>query len=172
VYWLPLGAAATRSQPNRIEVSLFDTWYLHDTTLVRNGVPQLDLLNGAPSDENGGQPRHKVEGRGLIFRNGIGFALNVGWSSATTVGGSDAASALHFSALGTADARVFGDLERVPALKGADWAKGLRLSLAVVNLFDRRQSVRDETGATPVAFEPGYVDPAGRTLWFSVRKVL
>ena len=59
----------------------------------------------------------------------------------------------------------------IAALNGVDWSKGLRLSLATVNLFARRQTVHDATGATPVAFEPGYVDPAGRTLWFMVRKI-
>jgi outer membrane receptor protein involved in Fe transport len=40
----------------------------------------------------------------------------------------------------------------------------------VVNLFDRRQSVLDSVGATPLAFAPGYLDSTGRTVWLTVRK--
>jgi outer membrane receptor protein involved in Fe transport len=45
------------------------------------------------------------------------------------------------------------------------------VSLAVTNLFDRRQSVHDSGGATPAAFEPGFLDPPGRLLALTVRKV-
>jgi hypothetical protein len=31
--------------------------------------------------------------------------------------------------------------------------------------------VRDAEGATPTAFEPGYLDPAGRVLALTLRKV-
>jgi iron complex outermembrane recepter protein len=53
----------------------------------------------------------------------------------------------------------------------ASWAEGVRASLAVTNLFDRRQTVHDAAGATPTAFEPGFLDPLGRVLALTVRKV-
>jgi outer membrane receptor protein involved in Fe transport len=67
--------------------------------------------------------------------------------------------------------RVFADLERVRLTRNHEWSKGARISLAVINLFDRRQTVRDATGATPAAFEPGFLDPPGRTVALTVRKV-
>jgi hypothetical protein len=172
-FWIPFGAAPPeKSMPNRLEFSLFDTWYLHDTTLIRSGVPVLDLLNGAPSDTSGGQPRHRVEYRSLLYKDGVGAGLSVVWRSATTVGDDGGElDRLHFSALGTADFRLFVDLERAPLTRSQDWAKGARASLFVMNLFDRRQSVVDGSGATPIAFSPGYLDPTGRTVWFTVRKV-
>jgi len=172
--WVPLGAAASpHSMPNRFEVSLFDTWYLRDTDLIREGIPQLDLLNGAPSDVTGGQPRHKVEFRSLLYRDGFGAVLNATWRTATVVGNGDPTSPdmYYFSDLATADLRVFADLEHIPATREHGWAKGARMSLAVTNLFDQRQTVRDSYGATPVAFEPGYLDPLGRVIALTVRKV-
>ena len=173
-WWIPLGTPpAPHTMPNRFELSIFDTWYLRDTVLIRQGIPTLDLLNGAPSDVAGGQPRHKVEFRSLIYHSGIGGALSAAWRSATTVSSNDptAPDTLFFSALGTVDFRVFADFEHIPATRNEAWAKGARLSLAVTNLFDQRQTVRDSTGATPVAFEPGYLDPAGRVVALSVPKV-
>jgi outer membrane receptor protein involved in Fe transport len=172
--WLPLGTASTpRNASNRFEFSLFDTWYLRDTVLIRDGVPPLDLLNGAPSDVTGGQPRHRVELRSLIFKDGYGAVLSGAWRSPSVVGNGDpsAPDMFYFSALTTVDLRLFADLERVAATGHHAWAKGARMSLAVTNLFDQRQSARDSNGVTPLAFEPGYLDPLGRVIALNVRKV-
>jgi iron complex outermembrane receptor protein len=59
------------------------------------------------------------------------------------------------------DRRAYADLSRLPATRGVGWARGPRVALQVLNLFDRRQSVRDATDVTPLAFAPGYLDPAG-----------
>jgi hypothetical protein len=56
-------------------------------------------------------------------------------------------------------------------MQDASWAHNARVSLAVTNMFDRRQTVRDSDGATPIAFEPGYLDPLGRVVGLIVRKV-
>jgi hypothetical protein len=171
--WIPLGESSPRVMPNRVEFSLFDTWYLHDVTLIRSGVPELDLLNGAPTDVTGGQPRHKVEFHTLVHRNGLGVLLAIAWRSPTVVGSGDPAAPdpIFFSALGTADLRVFADLARLPFTRTQAWARGARISLSVTNLLDTRQSVHDAMGATPIAFEPGYLDPAGRLIALSARKV-
>jgi outer membrane receptor protein involved in Fe transport len=47
----------------------------------------------------------------------------------------------------------------------------VRASLAVTNAFDRRQTVHEADGATPTAFEPGFLDPLGRVLALTLRKV-
>jgi len=73
--------------------------------------------------------------------------------------------------LATADVRVFADFERMPLTKQHAWAHGARVSVALTNVFDRRQSVHDAAGMTPIAFEPGYLDPAGRVFAITVRKV-
>jgi hypothetical protein len=120
---------------DRIEFSLFDTWYLHDVTLIRNGVPAQNLLAGAPSDVSGGQPRHKVEVHTLLHASGFGFLLAAAWHSPTVVGSGnpDAPDPVYFSGLATADLRLFADFARLPLTRNADWAKGARISLAVTN---------------------------------------
>jgi len=171
--WIPVGESQAMAMANRIELSLFDTWYLRDVTLIRPGIPELNLLDGAPSDVTGGQPRHKIEFHTLYHRDGVGVLLAVAWRSPTVVGSGDPAAPdpIYFSSLGTADLRVFLDLGHLPWMRGASWAQGARASLAVTNLFDRRQTVRDADGATPTAFDPGFLDPLGRVLALSIRKV-
>ena len=171
--WIPLGDSPSQGMANRVEFSLFDTWYVHDITLIRDGIPELDLLDGAPSDVTGGQPRHKIEFHSLVHRDSVGVLLAVAWRGPTVVGSGDPAAPdpIYFSSLGTADLRVFLDVGGLPLLQSHAWAHGARVALAVTNLFDRRQSVHDATGATPTAFEPGYLDPPGRILSLTVRKV-
>ena len=171
--WIPLGESQAKAMANRIEFSLFDTWYLRDVTLIRPGIPELNLLGGAPSDVTGGQPRHKIEFHTLYHRDGVGVLLAVAWRSPTVAGSGDptAPDPIYFSSLGTADLRVFLDLGHLPWMGGVSWARDARASLAVTNLFDRRQTVHDADGATPTAFEPGFLDPLGRVLALTIRKV-
>jgi hypothetical protein len=171
--WIPLGESSPRAMQNRVEFSIFDTWYLRDVTQIRSGVPPLDLLNGAPSDITGGQPRHKVEFHTLVHQNGFGVLLAASWRSPTVVGSGNPAAPdpIFFSALGTADVRLFADLGRLPLTRGQAWAKGARISLAVTNAFNTHQSVHDAAGTTPTAFEPGYLDPPGRVVALTIRKV-
>jgi hypothetical protein len=171
--WIPLGESAPHMMSNRVEFSLFDTWYLHDVTLIRNGIPALDLLDGAPSDVSGGQPRHKIEFHTLVHKNGLGVLIAAAWRSPTVVGSGNpqAPDPISFSSLGTVDLRLFADFSRLPLTQSRAWAKGARLALAVTNVFDTRQSVHDATGVTPTAFEPGFLDPRGRVLAITLRKV-
>jgi outer membrane receptor protein involved in Fe transport len=148
-------------------VSAYDTWTLRDTIDLAHAVPELDLLGGAPLSVAGtsvasGQSRHALDLRATLRYARFGTRLRLRWRSATRVDGdsSDPASALYFSDLLTTDLRVY-----------ANFATGFSAGLGVTNLFDRRQAVIDATGATPAGFQPGYVDPLGRVLTLSVRKV-
>ena len=170
---------ASEPHGTRLRVSLYDTWYFRDTILFRSGIPELDLLNGAPSSSIAGnsvagtQPRHALDlHTDLITDEGLLAQLRTRWSSPTQVysGTLEAPDTLHFSALSTVDMVLLADLGKMPGTKGHPWAKGMRVSLAIANLFDTHQKVRDSTGATPTGFEPGYVDPLGRVVTLSVRK--
>jgi outer membrane receptor protein involved in Fe transport len=56
-------------------------------------------------------------------------------------------------------------------LPGARWARGFRLSLDVINVTNKRQTVHDSFGNTPLQYQPGYRDPLGRTIELELRKV-
>lgn len=56
-------------------------------------------------------------------------------------------------------------------VKRYPWLRGARVSLNIINLLDERIRVRDALGVTPLAYQPGYLDPAGRTITLSVRKL-
>ncbi len=45
------------------------------------------------------------------------------------------------------------------------------MTLSVTNLTDAHERVRDATGATPVSYQPAYLDPVGRVVKLGVRKL-
>ncbi len=159
-----------RKNANRLSFALYHTWHLRHDVLLRDGLPMLDLLQGDSLAMTGADPRHEIEAQGGITSNGIGLRLSANWRSATTARGT-AASTLSFSDLATANLRLFANLGQQQALVRAHpWLAGVRLTLAVDNIFNDRPRVTDATGAAPYVYQPAFLDPLGRTIRFSIRK--
>ncbi|MGE4410465.1 MAG: TonB-dependent receptor [Sphingobium sp.] len=153
------------------QLSMFHSWYFRDRIILADGGPVVDLLNGGSNGNGGGQPRHEVRFNSGVMDNGLGLRLSGTWQSGTTVFADESRSSgkLRFSPLLTLDLRLFANLgNRFP---DQDWARGTRVSFGIENLFNQRQRVRDETGATPLAYQPGYLDPLGRTVSLSIRRI-
>lgn len=157
----------------RITLAVYHTIHLTDTVRLRDGLPQIDLLNGGTLGERAGQPRHEVELQTGFSQSGMGMRLTGKWESATRVTGTGtAASDLRFSDLTTFNLRLFANLGQLPGLIGKPLWRGARLQLGVNNILNQRQRVTDGTGATPLAYRPGLVDPLGRTITVTFRKQL
>ena len=167
------GRGGGAAQGGRFQLSLYHTWYFRDDILIRDGGPRLDLLDGGTTGSGGGQPRHEVELQAGLTNNGIGARLTGKWQSPTTVTGGAGTTTgdLHFSGLATLNFRLFADLGQQPSLVKHRWARGMRVTLSVTNLFDSRQHVRDANGLTPLSYQPAYLDPLGRTVRVSLRKL-
>lgn len=169
------GGGGGRGAPGgRLQFALYHTWHFTDRVLVQQGGPSLDLLRGDAIGGSGGQPRHELEGQAGYSNNGIGVRLSANWQSATNVNGGTAANPqdLHFSDLATVSLRLFGDLgQRLELVKKHPWMRGMRVAVAFDNIFDSRQRVTDSNGTTPVAYQPDYLNPLGRTVRVSIRKL-
>ena len=174
------GSAAARRFENlasRMSFSFYHSVNLVDEIMARTGGPVLDLLNGSAADARGGRPRHEVEFQAALFKQGLGARLRVNWQSGTTVrglsgGAADSSGDLTFSSQATVNLNLFANLgDRFGGEQAPDWLKGTRISLGIGNLFNRRPKVRDEAGATPFIYQPAYLDPQGRLLNFSLRRV-
>ena len=150
--------------------SLDHTLVLRHRLLLRRDFPSLDLLNGDAKGDFGGQPRHIVQWELSAFKRGIGARLSGRWQSGTRVeeGPIGSNTFLRFSPLMQHDFRLFTDLGKRLPQEG--WARGLRISFIVANLLNDHQKVRDATGATPLRYQRGYVDPYGRTISLELRK--
>ena len=166
------GGRGGQQASGRLQVALYDTWTLKDTVLIREGVPLIDLLHGGSVTSGGGQPEHKVELQLGYFNNGLGVRVSGNYQTATRVNSVDGMNDLRFSGLATANLRMFADLGQVPSLVGKGWARGLRIGLELINLADSRQRVRDANGDTPLRYQPAYLDPLGRVVRVTIRKLL
>ena len=156
----------------RLQLALYHTVYFVDRETVAPGVPVLDFLNGAPMGETGGQYQQEIEAQAGFVLNGIGVRATADWRSATRVTGADPTDDLSFSDLGTVNLRLFDNLGQQRTMtQRFPWLRGARASLNVTNLFDSRIRVRDATGATPLIYQSAYLDPTGRAVTLSLRKL-
>jgi hypothetical protein len=158
----------------RLQFAAYHTLYLVDRETARPGGPVLDLLGGAPATGSGGQYRNEVELQFGMLLSGIGGRMSVDWRQGTRVTGLAGAATgdLNFSDLTTINFRLFDNFTQQKAvMKRYPWLRGSRLALNVNNLLDQRVRVRDGSGATPLGYQGPYLDPAGRTITLSFRKL-
>lgn len=162
-------------QPGRWSLSVFHTVKFEDTVLFRSGQPVIDLLDGGATASDGGSPRHKVELEGGWFYRGIGVRLTANWKSATVVRGVSGTGAgttdLTFGDHATTDMRAwFNFIARPEWVAKVPFLRRSRVILRVDNLFDAAQEVTDSSGATPEAWQAGYLNPRGRVVEVGFRK--
>ena len=155
----------------RLTFSLTDAITFVDEVKVREGFPEIDYLHGDASGQGGGTPRHKVEAQAGYFNNGLGARLAGNLQSGTTVN-TLTGDNLRFSPLATFDLRLFanpGDMPEV-AVKHP-WLRGTQFQLRVDNIFNSRPKVHDAAGNVPLSYQPDLLDPLGRTIMVSFRKL-
>ena len=162
------GGGANRG---RLQLSLTHTVNLVEEATIRDGLPKLDFLGGDASGQSGGTSRHRVELQTGWSNNGLGARLSGNWRSSTRVEGGTNGD-LRFAPLTTVDLRLFANLgERFDLVAKYPWLIGSSVRLEVDNLFNARPRVRDSLGDVPFSYQPGLLDPTGRAVVVSVRKL-
>ena len=166
-------ARRAENMASRLILSLYHTWRLEDSIIVREGIPALDLLDGGAVDFRGGRRRHEIEFQAGAFKRGLGARVTANWQSGTDFEGqSGTGGGLRFSPFTTVNVNLFANLaDRFGGASAPRWLKGTRATIGVANLFNSRPEVGDETGFTPLSYQPAYLDPLGRLVSFSLRKV-
>lgn len=168
------GMQQDQGPSGQIQFALYYTVYFQDVMVIRPGLAPLDLLNGAPEGNSGGQPQHQIEAQAGWTWNGLGARMSANWLSGTYVNGDGITSdRLNFSSIGTINFRLWANLDNQKGLiRRWPWLKGSRITLNLINLFDQRVKVTDAvTGATPLSYQPGYLDADGRVVKLSFRKL-
>jgi TonB-dependent Receptor Plug Domain len=155
----------------RLTFSLTDTVTFLDKVKIGPGLPEIDYLHGDAAGQSGGTPRHQVQAQAGYFNNGLGARLTGNWRSGTTVD-TLTGDNLHFSPLATFDLRLFANPGDMPetAVKHP-WLRGTQVQLQVTNLFNSRPKVHDALGNVPLSYQPDLLDPLGRTIMISFRKL-
>jgi hypothetical protein len=158
-------------QGGRIQLSFTHTLTLLDEVTIRPGVPEIDYLHGDALSQFGGRPRHELEAQAGWSNNGLGARLSANWRSGTRV---DSATGedLRFSPLATFDLRLFANLgQQFGLVSRHPWLRGSSVRLEVSNLFDSKPRVRDASGDPVFSHQPDLLDPLGRTVSVTLRKL-
>ncbi|MFP5447535.1 MAG: TonB-dependent receptor [Alphaproteobacteria bacterium] len=154
------------------QVGLYHTLALRDEVQIAPGLPKLDLLDGAALGSGGGSPRHQVQLQTNYSKSGLGVAMEANWQSATRIDGGATGDDLEFSDFATVNLRLFADPGRQRWARDYPWLRGARATLSIDNIFDNRQEVRTRDGAIPITYQPDLLDPVGRTVRLTVRKLI
>ncbi|ADL02283.1 TonB-dependent receptor [Brevundimonas subvibrioides] len=157
----------------RFNLSVYHTYRFTDRIVIADGLPVLDLLDGAATGSRGGTPRNEVQVQGGVFKSGLGAFVNANWLEGTEVDGGLGGSDLTFGSQTTVNLNVFADLSSRPTwVAKYPWLKGSRINLGIQNLFDSRQDVRSSTGDVGFNYQPDFLDPQGRVVTLTFRKIL
>ena len=155
----------------RIQFSLTDTITFEDRVRIAPGGPELNYLKGDAAGNNGGTPRHNVQSQLGYFNNGLGARIGANWRSGTTVD-TLTGDRLRFSPVGTFDLRLFANPGDIPELAVKHpWLRGTQVRFEVSNIFNSRPKVHDAAGNVPLSYQPDLLDPLGRTIMISFRKL-
>jgi len=157
-------------QGGRLTFSLTHQLNLVDEVTIADGIPKLDYLDGEAISSFGGRPRHELQVETGYYNNGYGARLQGNWRSATTVDSST--GDLKFSPYADIDLRLFANLgERLDLVAKHPFLRGSSVRFDVDNIFNNRPKVRDSSGATPLSYQPDLLEPVGRTIGITFRKL-
>ena len=166
------GGMGMQPGQGRFNLSIYHTYRIQDEIVIATGLPILDLLDGAATGSRGGSPRNEIQAQGGVFRNGMGAFVNANWREGTRVDGGTGPD-LNFADQATVNLNVFIDLNsQTDWVAKFPWLKGSRVNFGVQNLFDTRPEVTASAGATPLNYQPDYLDPQGRVVSLTFRKIL
>ena len=158
-------------QGGRLQLSVTHTVNLVDEVTIAPGIPKLDYLDGDAFGSAGGRSRHELEAQAGYFNNGLGARLSANWRSATRVDSTEGEE-LRFSSLATFNLRMFANLgERLDLVSKHPWLRGTSVRFEVNNLFNAKPEVRNSSGGVPFSYQPDLLDPIGRTVSISIRKL-
>ena len=154
----------------RLTFSLTHQLNLVDEVTIAEGLPKLDYLDGEALSSTGGRSRHEVQFEAGYYNNGLGARLQGDWRSGTTVNSSD--GDLRFSPYADVDLRLFANLgERFDLVAKHPLLRGSTVRLDIDNIFNARPKVRDAAGRTPLSYQPALLEPIGRTIGITFRKL-
>jgi hypothetical protein len=159
---------------SRIFVSLNYTYLISDKVRLTEEAPQVNLLNGFALSRLGGSSRHDLRLSAGLFRRGLGFRGELAVKSGSTIdyaslGGPTAK--LRYSYNPTLNVQIFLNPQdrivgTVPSL-----LKDLQVTLRIDNALNVKTRVVDADGRTPYVLRPDFLDPTGRSITFTARKI-
>lgn len=164
----PNAGGRGRPRGGRIRIAAYHRWILKDDVTIAPGVPAFDFLSGDANGQSGGTARHEVDLSVRRFKNGMGLSANLNYQTGTQV--IDSTGTLRFSSLLQSNLRISYRLSASPWInRKAPALANTRVVFEGRNLLNDKVQVRDDSGATPLAFQEDILDPIGRSWRIELR---
>ena len=163
------GAAAAAPPRPSFYAGMGPSIKFSDRLQLRPGTAELDLLDG-DTIYGGGAPRAFGYAYGGINYLGHGATFDCWYGGGNRVRSAVPASDLRFFPIFKLNMSAYVAVHRF--LKTEAWTRKLQLKVEVSNLTDAHQRVRDGNGQVPNRFQPDYLEPIGRTVSLTLRKLL
>jgi hypothetical protein len=154
----------------RFQLSAAHTWVISSDLVARAGQAPIDLLSQEAVGFGGlGRPRHRFDASMGYAERGLGARLSLQTRGASFIAANGSTSnVLRFEPLTTFNLRAWIRGERIAPR--SPLMRGVRINLALINVTGVRERVQDRFGLTPLSYQPGYRDPVGRSVEFSIRR--
>ncbi len=162
------GAAPTPDTRPSFYAGAGPSYKFSDRLQIKPGSAEFDLLRG-DTISGYGTARASGYAYGGINYLGHGLTFDMWYGGASRARSPNPAADLRISPILKANIGSTISLERV--LKHEDWARTLQLKLDINNVSDARPRVRDGNGDLPNRFQRDYLDPVGRMVTLSLRKL-
>lgn len=166
----PARGRASGNRGPRLRLALNHVVTLEDELTLAPGIAPIDYVGVASAGRPRGGAEHFVTLRGTYSYRNMAARLNASWQDATESLASRVGS-LSFAALFSADldlAYFFRPdspwVQRLPALDGG------RVKLSLINVFDTRPQVKNQSGVTPLGSTEDELAPLGRHFALEFRK--
>lgn len=147
------------------------TWLIEANTIIRAGLPTVDLLSGGAVGIGGGRQRHLLDLSAALMQGQSGFRLSAlcRGASLLAIGSIAAPDTLTYQPFTKVDLRGFLDLSTIAPQSHI--AKGAKLTVAIENVTGARQNAVVTSGVLPLYYQSIFRDPVGRTVSIELRKV-
>lgn len=165
----PLGGPSIPiKQPIQITASISHIWQIKNELITHPALPAVDQLKSS------GQPRHNFSLQGNVGKKGLGLNLNASWGTKASLSlASDnlPGQAYVLTSPWLVNLSGFIEPEHVfPKLRASPMARGLKVTVDVVNLLDAYRRATFFDGSLLDGYTRAEVDPIGRTIRLALRK--
>lgn len=139
-----------------------------DRLQLRPGAPELDLLRGA-TVTGGGIPHASAYAYAGLNYLGSGGTFDFWYGGGSRVRNPDPAADLALAPIFKLNIGMYISVHHFTPTQ--EWTSHMQLKVDLNNVTDARQSIRDRQGRVPYRLQPGFLDPVGRVVSVTLRKL-
>ncbi|ART93567.1 hypothetical protein FBY50_1096 [Zymomonas mobilis] len=151
------------------DLSISHQWAIKDRLQPTQDTKYINLLK-KPLDGSAGTTPHQLNIETIFSYKNFNLQISAKWHSGIYV--QDITSTTPYSTHYSGFWITNSELSYTIKEKSSDKNKPIKIWLSLENLLNKRQSIKDSKGITPLAYQPAFLDPIGRTIKIRISRSL